>query len=69
MFYNHFISFLVLTYRHSAKCQLLFFNVFYIAENQYQAEGTFHSRLIPHGYAVVMVDEIMEGFEELELDY
>ena len=24
MFYNHFISFLVLTYWHSAKCQLLF---------------------------------------------
>jgi hypothetical protein len=34
-----------------------------------QAEGTFHCRLIPHGYAIVMVDEIMEGFEELELDY
>ena len=25
IFYNHFISFLVLTYWHSAKCQLLFF--------------------------------------------
>jgi hypothetical protein len=34
-----------------------------------QAEGTFHCRPIPHGYAVVTVDEIMEGFEELELDY
>ena len=31
--------------------------------------GTFHCRPIPQGYAVVMVDEIMEGFEELELDY
>ena len=28
MFYNHFISFLVLTYWHSAKCQLLFFAYF-----------------------------------------
>ena len=34
-----------------------------------QDEGTFHCRPIPHGYVVVMVDEIMEGFEELELDY
>ena len=34
-----------------------------------QAEETFHCRLIPHGYAVVTVDEIMEGFEELELDH
>ena len=33
------------------------------------AEGTFRCRPIPHGYAVVTVDEIMEGFEELELDY
>ena len=32
-------------------------------------EGTFHCRMIPQGYAVVMVDEIMEGFEELELAY
>ena len=32
-------------------------------------EGTFHSRPIPQGYAVVMVDEIVEGYEELELDY
>ena len=28
MFYNNFISFLVLTYWHSAKCQLLFFPCF-----------------------------------------
>src|SRR3954470_2796756 len=32
-------------------------------------EGTFHCRLIPQGYVVVMVDEIHEGYEELELDY
>src|SRR3989337_2843410 len=29
----------------------------------------FHCRSIPHGYAVVMMDEVMEGFEELELDH
>jgi hypothetical protein len=34
-----------------------------------QPDGTFHYRPIPHGYAVVTVDEIMEGFEELELDH
>ena len=34
-----------------------------------RAEGTFHCRPIPHGYAIVTVDEIMEGFEGLELDY
>ena len=32
-------------------------------------EGTFHCRPIPQGYGVVMVDEIHEGYEELELDY
>ena len=46
MFYNHFIvilyHFLVLTYWHSVKCQLLFFHVFYIAENQYQTESKCH---------------------------
>ena len=31
--------------------------------------ATFHCRPIPQGYAVVMVDEIMEGFEELQLDH
>ena len=34
-----------------------------------QPDRTFHCRPIPHGYAVVMVDEVMEGFEELELDH
>ena len=34
-----------------------------------QADGTFHCRSIPHGYAVLTVDEIMEGFEEPELDH
>src|SRR4051812_33158997 len=32
-------------------------------------EGTFHCRPIAQGYAVVMVDEIHEGYEELELGY
>ena len=31
-------------------------------------DGTFHFCRIPQGYAVVMVDEILEGYEELELD-
>ena len=34
-----------------------------------QPDGTFHYRPIPEGYAVVMADEVMEGFEELELDH
>ena len=32
-------------------------------------EATFHCRSIPQGYVVVMVDEITEGFEELQLDH
>ena len=32
-----------------------------------QPDGTFHYRPIPHGYPVVMADEVMEEFEELEL--
>src|SRR5215216_2781953 len=31
--------------------------------------ATFHCLPIPQEYAVVMVDEITEGFEELELDH
>src|ERR1041385_1938926 len=31
--------------------------------------GTFHCHPIPQGYVVVMVDEIVEGYEEIELDY
>ena len=31
--------------------------------------ATFYRRPIPQGYAVVMVDEITEGFEELQLDH
>ena len=49
MFYNHFIvilyHFLVLTYWHSAKCQLMFFHAFYIAGNQYQTESKCHETL------------------------
>lgn len=30
--------------------------------------ATFHRRPIPQGYVVVMVDEITEGFEELQLE-
>ena len=31
--------------------------------------ATFHCRLIPEGYARVMVDEITDGFEDLERDH
>ena len=31
--------------------------------------ATFHCRPIPEGYARVMVDEITEGFEDLQLDH
>ena len=31
--------------------------------------ANFHCRPIPQGYAVVMVDEIMEGFDELQLEH
>ena len=34
-----------------------------------EPDATFHCRLIPQGYAVVMVDEIRKGFEELKLDH
>ena len=34
-----------------------------------QPDGNFHCHPIPQGYAVVMADEVMEGFEELELDH
>ena len=34
-----------------------------------EPDGTFHCRPIPHGYAVVTVDEVMKGFEELKLDH
>ena len=34
-----------------------------------QPDRTFHCHPIPHGYAVVTVDEVMEGFEEIELDH
>ena len=31
--------------------------------------GTYHSSPIPDGYAIVGVDEVAKGFEQLELDY
>ena len=31
--------------------------------------ASFHCCLIPEGYARVTVDEITEGFEDLQLDY
>src|SRR5215216_1632982 len=34
-----------------------------------EPDATFHCHPIPQGYAVVMVDEITEGFEELELHH
>ena len=35
-------QFLVVTYWHSAKCEFLFFHVFYITENQYQMESKYN---------------------------
>ena len=34
-----------------------------------EAGATFHCQPIPEGYARVMVDEITEGFEDLQLDH
>ena len=34
-----------------------------------EPDATFHCLPIPQGYVVVMVDEITEGFEELQLDH
>jgi hypothetical protein len=31
--------------------------------------ATYHSRSIPHGYAIAGVDEVMSAFEQLKLDY
>jgi hypothetical protein len=30
---------------------------------------TYHCRLVPHGYAVAGVDQVMSSFEQLKLDY
>src|SRR3990170_855844 len=52
-----------------AKCHNLTFKaaVGYVLPPR--AEGTFHCRPIPYDFAIVGVDEIMEGFEGLELEY
>ena len=52
-----------------AKCHNLTLKVALRSVLPPRAEGTFHCRPIPHGFAIVVVDEIMEGFEGLELDY
>jgi hypothetical protein len=30
---------------------------------------TYHCTLVPHGYGVARVDQVMSGFEQLKLDY
>jgi hypothetical protein len=52
-----------------AKCHNLTFKaaVGYVLHPR--AGGTFHCRSIPDGFAIVGVDEIMGGFEGLELEY
>ena len=32
-------------------------------------DGTYHCSPIPDGYAVAGVDEVIKGFEQLELDF
>ena len=51
-----------------AKCQNLTLKAAVGSVLPPRAEGTFHCRPIPHGFAIVGVDEIMEGFEGLELE-
>ena len=51
------------------KCQNLTFKAVVGSVSPPQPNGTFHRLPIPHGYDVVMVDQVMEGFEELELDH
>ena len=51
------------------KCRNLTFKVALGSVAPPQPNGTFHCLPIPHGYAVVMVDEVIEGFDELDLDY
>ena len=51
------------------KCQILTLKAAVVSVAPPQPDGTFHYRPIPHGYPVVMADEVMQGFEELELDH
>ncbi|KAE8811351.1 Receptor-like protein 12 [Hordeum vulgare] len=51
------------------KCRNLTFKAASGVVTPPQSNGTFHVLLIPRGFAVVMVDEVKEGFEQLELDH
>ena len=51
------------------KCQNLTLKAAVVSVVPPEAEGTFHCRSISHGYAIVAVDEIIDGFEEMELEY
>ncbi|KAI4974605.1 hypothetical protein ZWY2020_048212 [Hordeum vulgare] len=51
------------------KCRNLTFTAAVGSVEPPQPNGTFHCLLIPYGYVVVMVEQVMENFEQLELDH